>query len=184
MQDIKMLVIGASGTGCSSLADALSNHLKTPHFDGDDYYWEQTDPPFTNKMPIELRQELLKKDLYNHKSWIFSGSPETWAPFVQGEINFCIFLYAPWPVRKNRIHNREISRFGDRVLSGGDMYQKHQDFLEWSRSYDTTSTSSRSLVRHNNLPNAIKCPVLRIEGDIKEDAVFEMAVDFIDKNNF
>lgn len=177
---VKLLILGASGTGCTTLGDNLSKRLKIPHFDGDDYYWIKTDPPYTTKRELPQKQELLKKDVSNHESWVFSGSPESWAPFVLPMLTATVFLYSPWPIRKARITKREIDRFGDRVLPGGDMYEKHMEFLNWAKGYETNNTSSRTLVRHNNLIKGLKCLVFKVEGDVSADITLSKVIDFIE----
>ena len=52
-------IMGASGSGTSTLAAALSQRLAFVHLDADDYYWLATDPPFTNKRDPRERTNLL-----------------------------------------------------------------------------------------------------------------------------
>ena len=82
LMKFRILIMGSSGSGCSSLGDSLSDSLKIPHLDGDDYYWKKTNPPYQEKNSINERQSLLKKDLKLSTCWIFSGSPASWAPFI------------------------------------------------------------------------------------------------------
>lgn len=37
-------IFGASGSGTTTLANALSNNMNLPHYDTDDYFWIRTDP--------------------------------------------------------------------------------------------------------------------------------------------
>lgn len=47
-------------------------------------------------------------------------------------------------IRIERIKQRERDKFGERIVSGGDMYQQHWDFIEWARKYNTGSVNMRS----------------------------------------
>ena len=160
------MIIGASGTGTSSLGHDLAKELKVPHYDGDDYYWVDTDPPYTIKRDLVKKQELLKSDVDNNEGWIFSGSPASWAPFIITMLTHVIFIYLPWKVRRERICIREQKRFGERIIPGGDMYENHQKFIEWAKGYDTNDTSSRTLSRHQELLKSIDVPMMHIKDDV------------------
>ena len=43
----RLHILGASGSGTTTLGRALAERLTYLHFDTDDYYWLSTDPPFT-----------------------------------------------------------------------------------------------------------------------------------------
>jgi len=58
-------IIGASGTGKTTLAKALATQLKCSHFDSDDYYHFPTDPPYQKQRSPEERVSLLTKDVLN-----------------------------------------------------------------------------------------------------------------------
>src|SRR5438128_874343 len=45
----RLHILGASGSGTTTLGRALAEGLQCPHFDTDDYFWLPTDPPFTQQ---------------------------------------------------------------------------------------------------------------------------------------
>lgn len=49
MEAQRVLIVGASGTGTTTLGRALANEWSVPHADVDDYFWEPTEPPYTTK---------------------------------------------------------------------------------------------------------------------------------------
>jgi adenylate kinase family enzyme len=67
-------ILGASGSGTSTLGRALAGRLQYPHFDTDDYFWLPTDPPFTHRRERTERAQLLMGDLTAHEAWVVSGS--------------------------------------------------------------------------------------------------------------
>ena len=73
MREFRVNIIGASGTGKTTLGAALAKRLGCPHFDSDDYYHFPTDPPFRKQRTPEERLALLEADLSKHRSWILSG---------------------------------------------------------------------------------------------------------------
>ena len=56
-------IVGASGSGTTTLAIALAREIGGAHLDTDDFYWLPTDPPFTTKRPVEQRLKLLEAEL-------------------------------------------------------------------------------------------------------------------------
>lgn len=159
-------ILGASGSGTTTLAKALCTELNYARFDSDDYFWIKTDPPFTMKRPVEDRRALLKNDLEKAEKWILSGSNCSWGDFLMDYYNLVIFLYVPPQIRMERLVQREIARYGlDRISPGGDLDEAHQVFIKWASEYDEGDMEIRSLALHNEWMKQLKCPVLRIEGD-------------------
>jgi adenylate kinase family enzyme len=66
-------ILGASGSGTTTLGRALAERLQCPHFDTDDYFWLPTDPPFTHQRERTQRQRLLMDDLTAHDSGLYQG---------------------------------------------------------------------------------------------------------------
>jgi adenylate kinase family enzyme len=42
-------ILGASGSGTTTLGAALADRLGHPHVDADSLFWLPTDPPFTDE---------------------------------------------------------------------------------------------------------------------------------------
>ena len=128
-------ILGASASGTTTLAKALSEKMGYCHFDSDDYYWVTTDVPFTQIRDLEKRRELLKRDLESTSEWVLSGS----------------------------LCGRQ--RYGNEIEENGRMYQKHKDFVEWASQYDEAGIEMRSKALHDLWLAKLPCPVLKIEGD-------------------
>ena len=76
-------IVGASGTGTSTLGAALARRLGYPHIDADALFWKPTDPPFTTPRPADDRQALLRHRLPITDPWVFSGSALKWAASLE-----------------------------------------------------------------------------------------------------
>jgi adenylate kinase family enzyme len=75
---MKVLVLGASGAGTSTLGAALAASLGWAWIDLDDFYWEPTEPPFTTKRDRNVRLDLIENALANQHDVVVSGSPLAW----------------------------------------------------------------------------------------------------------
>lgn len=75
---MKLHLFGASGTGVTTLGEALGRLLGVPYFDSDAYYWEPSDPPFTKRRPAQVRDVALAHDVARADGWILGGSIGAW----------------------------------------------------------------------------------------------------------
>ncbi len=144
-------ILGASGSGTTTLGQALAEHLTYPHFDTDAYFWLPTDPPCTAKRDTTLRQQFLMDDLTTYDTWVLSGSLCGWGDGAIPLFELVVFLWLPPDVRMERLRHREHERYGERIMPGGDMYETSQAFLDWAASYDTGDVHMRSRRLHEQM---------------------------------
>lgn len=162
----KIHIFGASGSGTTTLGKFLSKELGYKHFDTDDYYWIETNPPYQIKRPVEERQKLLLKDLTETNQWVWSGAMTSWAePFIP-LFDLVVYLWLPKEMRLERLAKREAEDFGDKILPGGGMYETYLDFMDWARNYDNDNVDfTRCRKNHDLWIKTLPCKVVRIEGD-------------------
>jgi adenylate kinase family enzyme len=158
-------ILGASGSGTTTLGRALAERLQCPHFDTDDYFWLPTDPPYTHQRERPERQRLLMDDITAQDSWVVSGSLCGWGDVAIPLFELVVFLAISQDIRMERLHRREQARFGIRILPGGDMYESSQAFLAWAASYDEGGLDIRSRRRHDQWLGTLPCPILCFEGE-------------------
>jgi adenylate kinase family enzyme len=158
-------ILGASGSGTTTLGRALAARLQYPHFDTDDYFWLPIDPPHTHQRERTERQQLLMGDLTAQDAWVISGSLCGWDDVAIPLFELVVFLSIPSEVRMARLHRREQARFGERILPGGDMYETSQAFLAWAASYDEGGLDIRSRQLHEEWLGTLPCPILCFEGE-------------------
>jgi len=158
-------ILGASGSGTTTLGRALAAHLQCLHFDTDDYFWLSTNPPFTQQRARPERQQLLMKDVTAHDAWVVSGSLCGWGDVAISLFELVVFLSIPHDIRMTRLRQREHERFGERILPGGDLYEQSQAFLVWAASYDEGGLDMRSRRLHEEWLGTLPCPILCFEGE-------------------
>ncbi|MFZ5353126.1 MAG: AAA family ATPase [Bacillota bacterium] len=158
-------ILGASASGTTTLAEALSAKTGYDHFDTDDYFWVPTEVIFTQKRSVEERQMLLRQDLEAAPQWILSGSLCGWGDIFIPYFDLVVFLYLPKEIRLQRLLEREKQRYGADIDQYGIRELLHKDFYEWASQYDEAGTNMRSKALHEQWLSKLPCPVLRIEGD-------------------
>ncbi|MBY5436013.1 AAA family ATPase [Rhizobium leguminosarum] len=162
-------VMGASGSGTTSLGRALAEKLDIAHLDTDDFFWLPTDPPFTMPRDADDRIRLLLDEVARHEGWVLSGSALKWGRPIEPFYDLIVFLRIDPELRMTRILAREIARYGNRIRPGGDMAVKSGEFLEWAASYDTAGPERRSLAAHEQWLDTQTAPVLRLDSSLGID---------------
>src|SRR5215472_18026063 len=105
-------ILGASGSGTSSLGAAMASEYGHRHLDTDDYFWLPTVPPFREKRPRGERLELLRRSIRESNSWVLSGSLCGWGDVLIAEFELIVFSTVPTSVRLARLAAREVERYG------------------------------------------------------------------------
>jgi len=164
-------ILGASGSGTTTLAKALATHLGCPHYDADSYFWLPSDPPFQHIRDVEPRRVMLSADLEKLGDWVLSGSVCAWGDIYIPLFDLVVFLWIPQELRMARLAAREVARYGAEAIGpGGAMHAGSVAFLEWAAGYDEGGLEIRSLRIHNDWLATLPGPVLRLEGDATVEA--------------
>ena len=168
-------IFGASGSGTTTLGRAIADRNGYRFLDSDDYLWLPTDPQYTTKRPSEERLALLEGDIDASDGAVVSGSLVGWGDPLIPRFTLAVRLVVPHDVRMARIERRELDRYGDRILPGGDMYQIHRDFLQWAAGYEDGPATMRSRAMHDLWQQKLTCPLLTLDGTRSvEDLVNEV----------
>jgi adenylate kinase family enzyme len=174
-------ILGASGSGTSTLGSELASLLPHVNFDGDDYYWLEK---FTKKREPRDRIQLLKEDLSKYNEWILSGAVCDWGDELKPYFDLVIFLYTPQDIRLQRLKERECQRYGDDILPGGSKFEQLKTFLEWASLYDEAGLEVRSKTLHEHWMLDLSCQILRIEGDHSVKERINIVLDYLKSNDF
>lgn len=158
-------VLGASGSGTTTLGQAIAKAWGYAHFDTDDYYWVPTDPMFQQNRPPAERLRLLQRDISAHPRCVISGAFVRWGDPLIPLLDLAVWLQTPTETRLARLRRREAARFGSRIEPGGDMYEEHREFMAWAALYDTADDGdTRSFAQHRRWTQQLPCPCLTADG--------------------
>jgi adenylate kinase family enzyme len=163
MKEHRIHIFGASGSGTSTLGSMLADELSVRFFDADDYYWQDTEPPYTVKNLPEERVRTLSADMQKARNWVLSGSIVSWGDAFIPLFSLAVFVTLPKEVRMRRLAARERARYGPRIEVGGDRRVASEAFLNWAAQYDTAGPEIRSRWMHEEWIERLSCPVLRVQ---------------------
>lgn len=171
----RIYILGAPGSGVSTLGKALAEHLGFEFFDADDYYWFTDDPlPYRRKRNPEHRRALLQHDLDRTDRYVLAGALSGWGEVFTDRFDVVIYRWLPAALRLSRIERREVERYGlERIQPGGDLHSIFQKFLIWVSGYDTRLDHPRSRQAELAWLSGCSCPTLRLEADDPVDLLLE-----------
>lgn len=177
-------LLGAPGSGVTTLGKALAEHYNVPHFDTDDYHWFTDDAlPYRRRRNPDHRRQLLSKDLTAHEHWVLSGALCGWGDVFIPQFDRVVYLWLPAPVRLARIRERERLRYGaERIGPGGELHGVFEKFLTWAGDYDADSGNVRSREKELSWLEQLHCPVLRLETEWTKTAAVETVAAWIHEN--
>lgn len=144
MQRSRLHVMGASGSGTTTLARALADRWSVPHADSDDYYWIPTDPPYTRPRPPQERATLMHTMFVAREAWVLSGSMAGWGDEVLARCEAVVFLSLDPRERLRRLEAREQLRDPWQTVDA----EAREEFLSWARGYDDPGFTGRSRASH------------------------------------
>jgi len=151
-----ILIFGANGAGKTTLACALARLLRFKHMDIEDYYFRESDIPYTNPRTRDEAIGLMLADIAKHPSFVLSAVTGDFGEKITSMYRLAVYLTAPKELRMQRIELREQARFGGRVHAGGDMYEQQLRFRAWA--------ASRDLSKIDAWAQTLACPVIRVDG--------------------
>jgi len=165
MKSRRIHLMGASGSGVTTLGRALAARLALPHHDSDDYFWLPTAPPYQTTRPAAERLRLIREMFLPRLDWVLSGTVTGWGDELVPFFDLVVFVTTPRELRLQRLRGREATHFGaDAVAQGGWRHEETESFVEWASRYEAGDREGRSLTKDEAWLAGLPCPVVRIDG--------------------
>lgn len=162
----RIFILGASGSGTSTLGRALASALNSQAFDTDDFYWVPSDPPFQTARKPADRTRLMTEMMLPRRDWVLSGSACGWGDAMIPRLTLVLFLLTDRDTRLERLKTRETARNGALIAPGGPLAAQHRGFLDWAGGYEDFEFTGRSRHQHEDWLTRVSCPVLRLDGGL------------------
>ncbi len=150
-----IIVFGANGSGKSTFGRELARVLNFKHMDIEDYYFEKSEIPYTTARSQEDCLNRMLADMKNN-SFVLSAVTGDFGEEISSRYDLAVFLSVPMETRMERIEQREYEKHGERVRTGGDMYEQHLKFVDFART--------RNLSKLDKWAETLNCPVIRVDG--------------------
>lgn len=137
---MRIIICGLNGSGKSTLGRALAAQLGCTFRDAEDYFFPASTA--NNGYAVQRSREqvnvLLLADLQRHENFIFASVRGNYGDEAEAMFTHAVFVNVPKPIRLERVQQRALRQFGDRVLPGGDLYDQQQRFNTMAAQRDET----------------------------------------------
>jgi len=151
-------VCGLNGSGKSTLGLALANALGFYFIDNENLFFDRSsnEEPYANPRSHEEAVKLLMENVRSHPNFVFAAVKGDYGEEILPLYTHIILIEVPKQIRMQRIRNRSYSKFGERMLPGGNLYEQEERFFRFAESRPEDCVE--------RWVQGLDLPVLRIDG--------------------
>lgn len=155
-----ILILGLNGCGKTTVGRRLAEELGYAALDAEDFYFP-TPGDYTRSRSADEAHALMEDAISAKGDFVISCVRCDLPQKILAHVQLCIVLRASPELRAQRIHQRALSRYGSRMLPGGDRYEEHQRFAAFAaaRKEETVDASLGRLA----------CPVMELDASLDVD---------------
>lgn len=165
---IGILVCGLNGSGKSTLGKTLAETIGFHFIDNEDLYFPKKNPEYLFDSPRsdEEVEKILMHEVRVHENFVFAAVKGNYGVDILSYYKYVVLIDAPKDIRLQRVRNRSYQKFGDRMLQGGDLYEREEEFFH--------HVSSRTENEVEEWVQLLNCPIIRVDGtkSIEDNIVF------------
>lgn len=151
-----IIICGANGSGKTTLGKALAAALGFKHMDIEDYYFLNSDVPYSRSRPRDEMLTLMLDDIEKYEQFVLTAVNGDFGDEITSLYKMAIYLSAPLELRVERIKKRSFEKFGERMLEGGDMFEQESNFFEFA--------AARSMEKTEKWLETLRCPIIYADG--------------------
>lgn len=147
-----IIVCGLNGAGKSTLGKALAEELDFYFIDNEELYFPKTDPHYVYASPRTRGEveQMLFSEIKAHEDFVFASVKGDYGEAILPYFQYAVMIEVPKDIRIQRVIDRSFQKFGNRMLPGGDLHEREENFFnivksrsentveEWLRSFSGT----------------------------------------------
>ena len=155
-----ILICGLNGTGKSTLGRMLADRMRYEFIDNEDLFFPKADPSYTFSSPRSKEDviRLLEEKISENNRFIFAAVRGNYGDRLIASLDYIVLIEVPKQIRSKRVRDRSYQKFGDRILPGGDLYDKENKWF--------SLTDGRPETYVTDWLETVNCPVIRIDGTL------------------
>lgn len=154
----RIIICGLNGSGKSTLGKALADALCIRFMDNEDYYFPKSglDYKYDHALTKEELIPVLQRDMEQAEEWVFASVKGDYGERIESLFTHAVLLEVPKEVRMRRIWNRSCNKFGDKVLPGGELYERERRFFDMVKNRPDDYTLKWL--------SKLTCPIIQADG--------------------
>ena len=161
---VGIMIMGAPGAGKTTLGELTAKALGYAFLDIDEYIWcKDTEIPFSEMYSKDEKISRLMDAVSACEHFVMAGSMDSFHEHFDPFFKLVVHLQADAGIRQARVREREFERFGNRIIEGGDMYDKHERFISDLSGYDI-GIGGCTLQQHELWLKSLRCKVIKLDG--------------------
>ena len=155
-----ILICGLNGAGKSTLGRILADRMEYEFIDNEDLFFPKADASYTFSGPRSEEEviRLLEERISANNRFIFAAVRGNYGDRLIASLDHIVLIDVPKQIRSRRVRDRSYQKFGDRILPGGDLYDRETKWL--------SLTDSRPESYVTDWLKTVVCPVIRIDGTL------------------
>ena len=153
-----ILICGMNGSGKSTLGKALAERINFRFIDNENLYFKRSaaNEPYGNGRTKEEVIALLMEEVREYPDFVFVAVKGDYGQEILPLYNYIVMVEVPRDIRLERVRNRSFMKFGERMLPGGDLYEKEEQWFKLVESRPETYAEEWL--------KSMECPVIRVDG--------------------
>jgi len=156
-----IIVFGANGSGKTTIGRELARILNYKRMDSEDYYFKEpigSEIPYTNSRSRDEVIKLMLDDIEKYRTFVISTVKGDLGDKITQFYKLAVHITVPFEIRMQRVRQRDIDKYGERVLKSGDMYEQEQKY------YDFLANRDLSII--DEWAKTLMCPVIQVDGTV------------------
>ena len=155
---IGIMVCGLNGSGKSTIGKALADKLGFHFIDNEHLFFSRlsSDEPYINPRSHDEATNILMNEVRDNPNFVFAAVKGDYGREILPLYTHIVLIEVPKNIRMQRIRNRSYSKFGERMMAGGDLYEQEEQFFNFAEA--------RSEDCSHNWAQTLSCPILKIDG--------------------
>ena len=158
-----LLICGLNGSGKSTVGKILADRLGYQFIDNEELYFPNPDSDYSYSTAVSKDEVIhsLEERIKENARFVFSAVKGDYGDKLISSLDYIVLIETPREIRLRRVYDRSFRKYGERILSGGDLFKKESEWF--------SRVGNRPEEYVTEWLATIDCPVIRIDGTLSAE---------------